>query len=96
MTIAQTLDAAIGAHVAKVALTLIGTHAIATDASLAAYGHADTLLLAISLGADALVAHRCVQVNTLFRNRVAVVMTINTLILCRTLHIVPGHNISMC
>jgi len=95
MTIAQTLDATIGAHVAKVALALIRTYAISTDTSLAANRQAGTLLLAVSLGTDALVSHCCVQIDALFRHSVTVVMAIDALILRRTLHIVPGHNISM-
>lgn len=66
VSIAQTLNAAILTHIAKVTFTLIGTHTTAANTSLTADWKAAVVLGSISGRTDALVAWSvCVQINAL-------------------------------
>lgn len=96
MAIAQTLYAAVLAHIAKVALALIGTHTAAAHTALTADGQATVVLCPITGGTDTLVARRvCVQIDALLGDWITIVMTILAFILRRTLHVMPADNIGM-
>lgn len=66
MTIAQTLYATVLAHITKVALALIGTHAAAAHTALTADGQTTVMLRTVTGGTNTLVAWSvCVQINAL-------------------------------